>query len=87
MELTRRAKKKADRHKRILDTLRANAALRISELARDLGVSGETIRRDLTELGEDAKDFVRRKPGVAIGIAAAFGFLISRLFKGGSSED
>ena len=52
MELTRRAKKKADRHKRILDTLRANAALRISELAKDLGVSGETIRRDLTELGE-----------------------------------
>ena len=43
--------------------------------------------KDLGELGEDAKDFVRRKPGVAIGIAAAFGFLVSRLFKGGSSED
>lgn len=52
MELTRRARKKSDRHKRIMDTLRANTALRISELARELGVSGETIRRDLTELGE-----------------------------------
>ncbi len=52
MELTRRAKKKSARHKRIMDTLRLNAALRISDLARELGVSGETIRRDLAELGE-----------------------------------
>jgi DeoR/GlpR family transcriptional regulator of sugar metabolism len=52
METTRRAKKKSDRHKRILDTLRANAALRISALAKELGVSGETIRRDLAELGD-----------------------------------
>jgi DeoR/GlpR family transcriptional regulator of sugar metabolism len=52
MEMTRRARKKSDRHKRILDTLRANAALRISDLARELNVSGETIRRDLAELGE-----------------------------------
>lgn len=52
MEITRRARKKSDRHKRIMDTLRANAALRISDLARELGVSGETIRRDLAELGD-----------------------------------
>lgn len=52
MELTRRARKKSVRHKRIIDTLKANAALRISDLARELGVSGETIRRDLAELGE-----------------------------------
>jgi DeoR/GlpR family transcriptional regulator of sugar metabolism len=52
MELTRRARKKAVRHKRIMDTLRTNAALRISDLARELNVSGETIRRDLAELGE-----------------------------------
>ena len=52
MELTRRAKKKSERHRRIMDTLRANAALRISDLAKELKVSGETIRRDLAELGE-----------------------------------
>lgn len=43
--------------------------------------------KDLTELGEDAKEFVRKSPGLAIGMAAVAGFLVSRLFKGGSSED
>lgn len=43
--------------------------------------------KDLNELGEDAKQFVRKSPGLAIGLAAAAGFLLSRLFKGGSSED
>ena len=37
--------------------------------------------KDLNELGEDAKEFVRKSPGLAIGIAAAAGFMISRLFK------
>lgn len=52
MELRRRATKKTDRQDRILRELRANTAIRISELARELNVSGETIRRDLAELGE-----------------------------------
>ncbi|MCZ8323858.1 MAG: hypothetical protein O9283_01185 [Sphingomonadaceae bacterium] len=38
--------------------------------------------KDLNELGDDAKQFVRKSPGLAVGIAAAFGFLIARLFKG-----
>ena len=37
--------------------------------------------KDLDELGEDAKKFVRKSPGMAIGIAALFGFMLSRLFK------
>ena len=37
--------------------------------------------KDLDELGEDAKQFVRKSPGMAIGIAALFGFMLSRLFK------
>ena len=37
--------------------------------------------KDLNELGEDAKEFVRKSPGLAVGIAAAAGFLIARLFK------
>ncbi len=43
--------------------------------------------KELTELGEDAKEFVRKSPGLAIGLAAVAGFMLSRLFKGGSSED
>src|SRR5574338_268930 len=50
--MRRRATKKTDRQQRILQELRANTAIRISELAKELGVSGETIRRDLAELGE-----------------------------------
>lgn len=42
--------------------------------------------KDLNELGDDAKEFVRKSPGLAIGIAAAFGFIVSRLFKGGKSD-
>lgn len=38
--------------------------------------------KDLNELGDDAKEFVRKSPGLAVGIAAALGFLIARLFKG-----
>lgn len=43
--------------------------------------------KDLNELGDDAKEFVRKSPGLAIGLAAVAGFLFSRLFKGGSSQD
>jgi hypothetical protein len=33
------------------------------------------------ELGEDAKEFVRKSPGVAVGMAIAAGFLFGRMFK------
>lgn len=36
--------------------------------------------KDLGELGEDAKGFVRARPFVALGIAAVAGFLIARAF-------
>jgi ElaB/YqjD/DUF883 family membrane-anchored ribosome-binding protein len=42
--------------------------------------------KDINELGDDAKQFVRKSPAMALGIAAVFGFLVSRLFKGGSNE-
>jgi len=42
--------------------------------------------KDLNELGEDAKEFVRKSPGVAIGLAAVAGFLVARLLKGGSND-
>ncbi len=42
--------------------------------------------KDINELGDDAKEFVRKSPGVAIGLAAVAGFLLSRLFKGSSKD-
>jgi DeoR/GlpR family transcriptional regulator of sugar metabolism len=43
---------KAERQERILSELHASATIRVSSLAATLGVSGETIRRDLAEMGE-----------------------------------
>jgi len=39
-------------------------------------------QKSVDELGEDARAFVRKSPGAAVGIAAVFGFLLSRLFSG-----
>lgn len=50
--------------------------------AKSMQDAGTKIgEKDLNELGEDAKEFVRQSPGVAIGIAAAGGFLLARLFR------
>lgn len=38
--------------------------------------------KDLAELGEDAKEFVRKSPGLAVGMAAVAGFMLARLFRG-----
>ncbi|WP_205958393.1 hypothetical protein [Qipengyuania sediminis] len=38
--------------------------------------------KSIDELGEDARTFVRKSPGTAIGIAAVAGFMLSRLFSG-----
>lgn len=43
---------KKERHELILSEIRTSAAIRISKLAKRIGVAGETIRRDLLELGE-----------------------------------
>src|SRR5262249_24650661 len=43
---------KQDRQSRILAELRVSTTLRISDLAAELGVSTETIRRDLEEMGQ-----------------------------------
>lgn len=37
--------------------------------------------KSFDELEEDAREFVRKSPGVAVGMAVAAGFLIGRLFK------
>ncbi|WP_298197424.1 hypothetical protein [Novosphingobium sp.] len=43
--------------------------------------------KDLGELGDDAREFVRKSPALAVGIAAAFGFFVSRLFRGSPKSD
>ncbi|TGQ70895.1 MAG: DeoR/GlpR transcriptional regulator [Mesorhizobium sp.] len=50
MEQSRLTKK--ERHQLILSEVRRSASIRISRLATRLGVAGETIRRDLIELGD-----------------------------------
>lgn len=46
------------------------------------GAAAKLDAKELGELGEDAREFVRKSPGLAIGIAATAGFLLSRLFRG-----
>lgn len=51
--------------------------------------AGKTIQDTATrldeksfeEIGEDAKEFVRKSPALAVGIAAAAGFLLARLIR------
>lgn len=42
--------------------------------------------KDIDELGEDAREFVRKSPGLAVGLAAVAGFFIARLFTGSNSK-
>lgn len=43
--------------------------------------------KDIAELGEDAREMVRKSPGIAVGIAAAAGFFFARLFKGSDKSE
>ncbi|NJC21720.1 DeoR/GlpR family transcriptional regulator of sugar metabolism [Arthrobacter pigmenti] len=54
----------ADRHAAILDTLRVQRTVRVSELAAGLGVSEMTIRRDIDSL--DAAGTLRKVHGGAV---------------------
>lgn len=48
------------------------------------GFSGSLREKDVDELVGEARDLVRRSPALAIGAAAAAGFVIARLIKAGS---
>lgn len=51
--------------------------------AKSLNDAAEKIEsKDVAELGEDAKEFVRKSPGLAVGMAAAAGYLLARIFRG-----
>jgi ElaB/YqjD/DUF883 family membrane-anchored ribosome-binding protein len=51
------------------------------------GVADTLKTKDVEELMEGARDFVRKKPGVAIGAAAALGFVLTRLIKAGNDDE
>jgi DeoR/GlpR family transcriptional regulator of sugar metabolism len=55
---------KKDRQDRILAELRVSTTIRISDLAQELGVSYETIRRDLEEMGQSG--LINRTYGGAV---------------------
>ena len=42
--------------------------------------------KDLGELGDDARRFIKDSPGAAIGIAAVAGFFLARMFRGSSDD-
>jgi ElaB/YqjD/DUF883 family membrane-anchored ribosome-binding protein len=44
--------------------------------------SAKLDAKNLDEIGDDAREFVRKSPGVAVGLAAVAGFLLARLFRG-----
>ena len=43
--------------------------------------------KDVDEMVEDARNFVRKKPAIAIGAAAVVGLLVSRLIKSGMDDN
>lgn len=44
--------------------------------------SAKLEAKSVEELGDDAREMVRKSPAVAVGIAAVAGFLLARLFRG-----
>lgn len=46
------------------------------------GAAEKLEAKDLDELGEDAREFVRKSPGLAVGMAAVAGYMLARMFRG-----
>ncbi len=50
------------------------------------GFADTVKNKDVDDLLEDVRSFVRASPGVAIGAAAALGFVVARLFQSGLDD-
>lgn len=50
------------------------------------GAAQSLDAKDVDQLAEEARDFVRKSPAVAIGAAAVVGFVLMRLARGGGSD-
>lgn len=62
------------------------------DYARKAATSLETsaqklAEKDLADLGEDVREFVRKSPATALGIAAVTGFVVARLFSRSGRRD
>ena len=44
--------------------------------------SAKLESKSIEDLGEDAREMVRKSPAVAVGVAAVAGFLLARMFRG-----
>lgn len=69
------------------ETIDAKLGLKYGDYARKAGSSIQDAaarleEKELSELGNDAREFVRKSPALAVGIAAAAGFLLARVFRG-----
>jgi ElaB/YqjD/DUF883 family membrane-anchored ribosome-binding protein len=51
------------------------------------GIASALRSKEVEDLLEDARVFVKKSPALAIGAAVAVGFVVSRLIKAGSSDD
>ena len=47
------------------------------------GFAGQVDAKDVDDIVEDARQFVRKSPAVAIGAAAAIGFILARIVRSG----
>lgn len=50
------------------------------------GFAGKMDAKDVDALAEEARQFVRKSPAVAIGAAAAIGFVLARLVRSGGND-
>ena len=50
------------------------------------GAAKSLDEKDIDQLAEDARDFVRKSPAVAIGAAAVVGFVLMRLMRGSGDK-
>ncbi len=50
------------------------------------GVADNLKSKDVDELLDDAREFIRTQPAIAIGAAAAVGFVLTRLIKSGDDD-
>ena len=51
------------------------------------GLADSLKSKDIDDLLEDARTFVRQRPAVAIGAAAALGFVLTRIVRAGDNKD
>lgn len=75
----------------IADKLRASGVGPVAKYAHQgaemvAAWSTSINEKSIEDLVDDAREFARRKPAVAVGISLAAGFVVSRLFKASSSR-